>query len=338
MITTAIPPVTMHPIPGVWLCRNANGIPVLQIRYWADPEKDETWAAEEKKKYTSSAYWNKEMLGDAYALDGQLVYPEFSPLIHVIPDEKIPRRGCRYMAIDPHPRTPHAFLWLLVDRYGDIYAYRELWESIVYGQNRLVKDTDEEKRWKIWEYAETVVRLEGNRLQWFNRETADEYAVIREGGPREIGMAATIDRHAALRAQSGARSGEVIIDRYMDQAGKAFEASDESALTESYSRRYAKYSIDCRDPRKSHQAGEDAIRDILKLRQHDQFGVWPRFHLAESLVELSLEFQRYRYRRSRGQSEEKELKQQGVEARCHLLDLLRYLVVADLAYIPKLES
>lgn len=305
----------LSPCSGVWLCRTNEGIPVLQLRYYADPDKDAAWAKQERDKFTNSAFWEKEMEGNAHALDGQLVYPEFDVGVHVIADELIPKRGCRYMSIDPHPRTPHAMLWVLVDAWGDWYVYRELWPSAVYGQSHHLRDTDRENSFTVKEYAETITWLEGNSLEWHHAESPEEYAVpVRAAG------------------------GENIIYRFMDQAGKAFKASDEAGLTESYARRYDRYGIQCSDPRKSHTAGEDAIRDLLKVRKHEIYGDWPKMHIAVSLKELILEFQRHRYKAMRFMSDEKELRQEGVEARTHLLDDLRYLSCADLTFIPSLAS
>jgi hypothetical protein len=297
------------------MTRTPEGIPILELRYWADPDKNPAWAAREEAKYTNKAIWRREMLGEAHALSGQRVYPEFDVATHVIADDKIPRVGCRFMAIDPHPRTPHAFLWILVDQWNDWYAYRELWPSVVYGDPRMLKDSDEEKAYTIHDYAETLALLEGNRIEWHHAEDGDEYGVYRK-----------------------MNGGEKVLERYMDQAGKAFKASDEASRIETYARRYSRYGIDCRDPRKSHEAGEDAIRDLLKPRRHDQRGVWPKLHVAASLAELTLEFLRHRYKPSRTFSDEKDLKQDAVEARSHLLDLLRYLACADFTFMKSAAS
>jgi len=301
--------------PGVWLNRTASGIPVLHIHYSADPEKDETWAARERAKFTAQAFWDKEMEMKAHALDGQVVYPEFNPAIHVIPDSEVPRQLCRYMSIDPHPRTPHAMLWVGLDRWGDLYAYRELWPSVVSGVPRQLKDIEQDNSYTVKEYAWTIAWLEGNEIEWRHPESPEEEGLYREK-----------------------QGGEKLIYRFMDQAGKAFKASDEATLLESYSRRYDRYGIQCSDPRKSHQAGEDAIRELLKPRRHETKGTWPKLHIAASLVELQMEFRRHRYKATRRLSEEKEVKQQGVEARRHLLDNLRYLATADLTFLPNLVS
>jgi len=305
----------ISPCPGVWLCRTSDGIPVLQLRYWADPDKTAEWASKEQKKYTTDAFWKKEMLGDAHALEGQLVYPEFDPAVHVIPDSRVPKQGCRYMSIDPHPRTPHAMLWVLIDQFDDWFIYRELWPSLVYGQSRQVRDTDTEKSYTVRDYSEAIAWIEGNEIEWRNAETGEEYGVYRVKD-----------------------KGERVLERYMDQAGKAFKASDEASLIETYARRYSRYGIDCRDPRKAHEAGEDALRELLATRTIDKGVVWPKLHVAASCTELILEFQRHRYKRTRGWTDEKDLKQQGIEARSHQLDNLRYLATADLSFIKSAVS
>jgi len=296
------------------MCRLKTGYPVIRVHYTADPEKDADWAAREKPKF-SDAYWQQEYEINAYARSGQRVYPEFDPAIHVIPDEKIPKRGTRYMAIDPHPRTPHAFLWVLIDRWSDWYVYRELWPSVISGIPASLRDDTPENSYTIREYAETLAHLEGNYIEWRNPETDREYGMYRRN---------------AL--------GERIVYRFMDQAGKGFQASSEAEQLETYATRYQRYGIYCLDPKKSHKSGEDAIRALLKPRKHDTYGTWPRLHIAASCVEQRLEFQRFRYKVTRRYNEERELKQEGIEARCHLLDLLRYLATANISHSESLAS
>lgn len=304
------------PCPGLSLRRTEAGHPVVRLHYKALSYATPQWIETQRKRYTSQAYWNLEMEIAYEALSGQRVYQEFDMATHVIPDSKVPKHGCRYMAIDPHPRTPHAFLWVLIDGFSDWYVYRELWPSIVCGQPRNIRDDEVDNQFTIREYCETLAVLEGNEIEWRNAETDDEYGIYRRGG-----------------------QGERIIDRYMDQAGKGFYASTDTALQETYARRYDRFGIQCSDPYKSHKSGEDAVHSLLKPRQHDVRGVWPRLHVAESCKELIIEFMKYRYKLlPKGKGEERELRQEGVEARCHLLDNLRYLATASIAYIPSLVS
>lgn len=54
-----------------------------------------------------------------------LVYKAFNPTIHVN-DVDMKKTWTRYMAIDPHPRTPTACLWLAVDEHLNFWVYDEL--------------------------------------------------------------------------------------------------------------------------------------------------------------------------------------------------------------------
>lgn len=297
-----------RPCPGLTYGKTDRGWDVIHLHYSADPERNADWVKKHKATYSSEANWQKEQEINAYAKDGALVYPEFSA-IHLIDPSKIPDRGCCFMAIDPHPRTPHAMLWVMIDKWSDWYVYREMWPSVVYGMPRSLKDTDEERRFKIRDYAETIAAMEGNSLDFFRQETDAEYAKYKRG------------------------RGEHIILRFMDQAGKAFGKSDnELGMSESYWERYQRYGIDCDAPVKQHASGEEAVRELLRPRYHEFRGTWPRLHISTACPEIILEFRRYRYKMLRRISPDRELPQEGIEARCHLLDLIRYLATAPIQY------
>lgn len=312
---------------GLALGRTDQGWLVVRLHYSANPLFDpDTPAgrariADLKKGYISEAHWNMEMEINPYALQGQLVYPEFQRHLHVLPldeiiwldkERKHKRRGCCFMAIDPHPRTPHAALWVMIDRWNDWYVYRDFWDSKVYGIPKAIKDEDTENIWTVRDYAWAIARLEGNDIAWFNPETDREYGVYKD--------------------QPG---GERIIERRVDQAGKGFfETGSASSIWETYK----KYGLFLREPYKVHEAGENAIRELLKPRRHNERGMWPRLHIADDCRELILELERYRYKKTRRYSDDKELYQVGVEARCHLIDCLRYLATANLFHSIRQEG
>lgn len=303
------------PCPGVLLRQTEKGIPVLRVHYSADSDHTPEWAASERAKYTSQSWWDLEMEILYDAKDGLLVYPEFDPAIHVIPDSQIPTRGCRFMSIDPHPRTPHAMLWVLIDQWSDWYVYRELWPSVFCGRPEAPKDDVQDKTYTIREYVEAIAALERNRIEWRLPATDDEYGIYRRND-----------------------GGENLIYRFMDQAGKGFMASGDGDAAESYTGRYSRFGIQCSDPIKSHKSGEDAIRDLLKVRNHDMRGPWPRLHIAQSCIELRMEFMKLRYPKTNSWNDERDLKQDPVKARSHMLDNLRYLATGRLSYIPNLVS
>lgn len=56
-----------------------------------------------------------------------LVFKEFDPEIHICEPPRIQDHWSVYFAIDPHPRTPTACLWLAVDEHDQMYVYDELW-------------------------------------------------------------------------------------------------------------------------------------------------------------------------------------------------------------------
>lgn len=56
-----------------------------------------------------------------------LIYKEFNPMINICEPPKIGKGWTKYFAIDPHPRTPTACLWLAVDPQGNHWVYDELW-------------------------------------------------------------------------------------------------------------------------------------------------------------------------------------------------------------------
>ena len=58
-----------------------------------------------------------------------LVYKEFSYKMHVVDPFEIPEDWAVYVAIDPHPRTPHAVLFLAVDPHGTKYVTDELFRA-----------------------------------------------------------------------------------------------------------------------------------------------------------------------------------------------------------------
>lgn len=317
------------PLPGLSLRRTRDGKAVLRVHHTADPDKrSPEWRRRERDRFTSEAIFKQEVDIDYEAKDGALVYPEFDETLHVIDPKRIPGRMTRYMSIDPHPRTPHAMLWVGIDHWSDWYVYREFWPSVVYARPQQLKDTDIENSYTIKEYCGLIAHIEGNYLEYHNEQKDDEYAVFRRAKTGE-------------RMENGRRAerdGENIVYRFMDQAGKAFRASGEGEQLETYARRYDRYGIQCVDPRKSHEAGEDAIRDLLKPRRHDVYGQWPKLHISSDCPELILEIRKHRYPKQARFTMERELKQEGVEARRHLLDDLRYLATGEIRWIPSLAS
>lgn len=302
------------PCYGLTLARTRQGWAVPRAHYAADPSLTPATVAALRAASPTPARWRQEMEIEPSALDGQLVYPEFSPSIHVVDDEQVPARLTRYMAIDPHPRTPHAMLWVGVDSSSDVWVYRELWPSVACGRAQNVRDDERENEYTTREYAEAIAQVEGNELLWHDVGTDTEYATYRD-----------LD------------GGERIVCRYMDVAGKGFKVSAEGAAYESYATRYAKYAISTADPIRWHSKGEDAIRQLLRARPHEIHGQWPRIHFARSCRELIHELKNIKYQQVKPGSES-ELPQASSKVRTHLVDCLRYLATAQLYWLPDSAS
>lgn len=301
----AAPPVSLP--KGMMFRRTNRGNAVLRVHYSADPRKNAEWVEKEKRKYTRESNWNLEMEIRYDAKKGALVYPEFREDLHTIPDADIPEEGCIFMAADPHPRTPHAFLWVLIDAAQEWYVFRELWPSLVCGEPRDITDDDEEPLYTVKQYAEALAALEGNEIRWAG-EGDEMWGDLVE-------------------------KGEVIYDRFMDQAAKGFKISAEGTPFVSYWDRYKRYGFRFREPYKKHDAGEDKIRELLKPRRHEIKGEWPRLHIAESCRELILEFKKYRYEAKRDfLLKTQDVSQKGIDKRSHLLDCLRYIATSGVSY------
>jgi hypothetical protein len=112
------------------------GFNVLRLHYSCDPEKDPDTPAgkiwyDEARRGMSDARFRQEYELDYGALGGQLVFPDFEETIHVRPP-KFPltrETSTVWLACDPHPRTPHAFLWVAADKLGDLAVVWSWWKE-----------------------------------------------------------------------------------------------------------------------------------------------------------------------------------------------------------------
>ena len=123
-----------------------NGILVARLHYSADPEKNEDWARVQRQRsidqFHSDLWWRQEMEIDANAALGAPLFPEFNREFTVCKPFPIPHEWTRWMGIDPHPRVPHAMLWLAVSPNDDWIFYREYWPSKIYGRRGDVPEDD----------------------------------------------------------------------------------------------------------------------------------------------------------------------------------------------------
>jgi hypothetical protein len=304
------------PIPGLTKHLSPQGWVFIRVHYSCDPSMRDPAKLKRVAKVfggMGSPMWKREMEIDAEALGGALVHPKYSEAIHVIPDKSIPEHGCLFMSIDPHPRTEHAALWMLVTREYDFYFYRESWPSNVYGTGRRLRDEDECNRYTVRTYAEYIAFVEGN-----------EIVATNPGTPYEMYQYTHRD------------GGERIVSRLMDQAGKGFRISGEGTPDLFIYDEYRKYGIYCQDPRKSHAVGNDKIDELLEPKPWRNT-TRPRLFIAESLLELRAEFRNHRYATT-STSLAKDLNQRVSQFRTHMLDNCRYLLSGNIFYTEMMAS
>lgn len=302
------------PCYGMAMKRTKQGHAVVRLHVSADENMTLERLAEIKGTFPTDAMYRQEVDMDAWAQAGSLVYDQFSPDLHVIDDCDIPKRLTRYMVLDPHPRTPFYAMWVGIDRYDDWYVYRELWPAAEYGETRRSKYAQDDPQYTVREYAEIYALMEGNALK-----------IVDEGGNNERGY--------YVQKQGGER----ICTRLCDQAAKGFKISAEGTPIETIASRFEDYGFGFSDPYKIIEAGEEAIRALLKPRIF-QGRLWPKLHLARSCKEAIWEFLNLRYAPQRQNLDIKELTQKAVEARRHSLDALRYASCSDFIYIENWVS
>jgi hypothetical protein len=138
---------------GISTRTTSLGWNVFRLHYSADDAKDprtpegRRWLVEAKKGI-SDARWRKEFEIDYCALGGQLVFPEWDPSTHFVPLFTLnPDHWTMWMACDPHPRTPHAFVWLAVNRIGRMTVPFSWWPE---------DSATEDSRLTVKDYVEKV--------------------------------------------------------------------------------------------------------------------------------------------------------------------------------------
>jgi hypothetical protein len=135
------------------------GFHVLRLHYTADPDKNPDTLAgkkwfDEARRGMSDARFRQEYEIDYGAMGGQLVFPEFEETLHVV-DHSLPFDPgvwTVWLACDPHPRTPHAFVWLGVSRDGEMKVGWSHWPH------------DTETRLTVKDYAQTLNSVHSSSL------------------------------------------------------------------------------------------------------------------------------------------------------------------------------
>jgi hypothetical protein len=134
---------------------------VNRVHYSADPDKDPSTPAgaawyENICKGMRARDVRKEYEIDYGALSGQLVFPEMDESIHVVRPYELDRNDWTcWLGADPHPRAPHAFVWLVVNRYGQKVVLYSYWPQL---------EDESQPRLTVAEYAENLKLIEASSL------------------------------------------------------------------------------------------------------------------------------------------------------------------------------
>ena len=123
--------LTLTPLTQPWIYdeiytatdKNYTFVTTIDIR-------ENTYLSEDAIKEFENSLTHEEkearLHGKFMHLSG-LIYKEFVAETHVVEPPEIKDHWTKYMAIDPHERTPTAVLWVAVDEKDTHYVYDELW-------------------------------------------------------------------------------------------------------------------------------------------------------------------------------------------------------------------
>jgi len=123
--------LTLTPLTQPWIYdeiytnTDHERIRCVTVNIRDNPHLNEESIAEFEKSLTEEEK-EARIKGKFLHLSG-LVYKEFDPSVHIVDDFEIPELWTKYMAIDPHERTPTAVMWFAVDTKGNHWIYDELW-------------------------------------------------------------------------------------------------------------------------------------------------------------------------------------------------------------------
>lgn len=296
-------PEIEFPHQGVQTWVNPHGIRIFRLHYSADPDKSAEWAARQKAAMTNEADYEQEYEINFSAKLGTLIYQlhDEATLENGFP---IPTSWTRYYALDPHPVVPHASLWIAVDKWGDLWAYRELWPSKIYGLRGNAPEDD--NRYSIKQYVETVQWLESDQNPENEGRDEDIYFRVIDYAARAMGQG-FFDEKPEYNFQK----------RFEELGGWNF-----------------------RDCIKDNSAGPEKVNEWLKPRDVEQadgtFKPKSRLHIFQDRCpELIYELKTNRFQQLTPlMAERSDPSGKAMAKRNHVTDCLKYLAMAGLEYIP----
>lgn len=327
------------PFPGIQVHTTEHGFVVLRLHWSADPAKakgEQTYVPEIKRSLspwalklynaaTDKSLFLQEYEIDASATLGQRVF-QLDEEASLEPSFPIPPKWTRYFSIDPHRSVPWAMLWVAIDPWGDMWAYRELWPSkvcfryeggILMGKAGPVPDDD--NRYRIKEYASTIYYLESDDSP--SNKDGDQpfaekiYERVIDYAARGFGL--DVDDPAALNYQARLEK-------------EAYDFAKERGL---------KWSLDFVDAKKDRGVGEEVVNGWLRPREVQttgeiEFTRKAKLHIfADKCPELIYELKNNRRQQlSAVQAEKMDPTGKPIEIRKHMTDNLLYICAANPEY------
>jgi len=312
--------------PGIQEWTNPNGIHIFRLHYTADEEKNagekvlvpseniylSPWAKAQYDGFTNKRSYFQEIEIDFSAKSGALIY-QLEESATLEPLSALPDGGTDYYFLDPHPRVPHAHLWIRVDKWGDAWAFRELWPSKTYGKPGNTPEDD--NRYRIRDYVETVKSLESEKNE------------------KNHGKAQQIHK------------------RVIDYAARGFLPTTDDEDQRSVQQRYEEVSQEIGypfifdDAIKDKEAGIEAVNEWLKPRDVEcSDGVFrpkSRLHIVESeCPELIWELRNNRFENLTPiMADKHDPSPKPINKRNHLTDLLKYACLCGLEFVkPQRKS
>jgi hypothetical protein len=135
--------------------RPAAGVIVVRLHYSADPTMTPERVTQMKIAYPDVTMWDREMEVDENSRGGQKWFPEFDDAIHYVrwPEEDFTAdEWTTWLACDPHPRRAHAFVWLIVNKYGRMIVPWSHWPE----EENQIREQKKESRLHCAEYVERL--------------------------------------------------------------------------------------------------------------------------------------------------------------------------------------
>lgn len=302
--------LTVSPPHGCDFYTSSRGIDVARIHYTADPTKTPAWAAKLKEQAVSDQMFMQEMEIEANAQSGAKLFPKFNREYTVVEPFPIPHDWTRYMAGDPHPRVPHAWLWMAVTPYQDWIVYREYWPSKIYAKRGGIPEDD--NSFEIDDYAKAIKFMESKECTIFGVNG------LADNGGRD----------------------EKIHRRVMDYTAKAWMAERTKGKdgNVSFWNSYREHGIVCDECEKDTEASIDIINRKLRARtiigpdgkKKEQSSIT----IFNTCPELIFELDTNRFPAlTPHQQEIKDPSDKPMQKRRHLSDDLRYLAISRPIYI-----